>query len=76
MSRSKRKTPIFGNGGGSEKDDKRIANRKLRRKSKSLLQNFTEDTIMPLLNEVSNLWDMAKDGKSYWGKATEKDMRK
>jgi len=76
MSRSKRRTPIFGHGGGSEKWDKREANRKLRRKSKSLLKSINENVIMPLMREVSNVWSMNKDGKSYFNKATEKDMRK
>jgi len=76
MGKSRRKTPIFSNGGGSEKDDKRIANRKLRRKSKSLLKNFHENIIMPIIREVSNVWLMNKDGKHYWGDVSKKDMRK
>ena len=40
----------------SEKDDKRLANRKLRRVSKPDPENA------PALREVSDVWGMAKDG--------------
>ena len=70
MSRSYRKTKIFGNSGNvSEKQDKRIANRCLRSRVRCGELNLT-------LREVSNPWDFAKDGKNYWANATEKDMRK
>ena len=39
MSRSKQKLPIFGNANGSEKRDKRFANRAVRVKVKTLLAN-------------------------------------
>ncbi len=67
MSRSRRKTPIFGIAGGvSEKQDKRKANRKARKK-----QNWNKD-----LREVSDNWGFAKDGKRYQQEAEEEDMRK
>ena len=28
------------------------------------------------MNEIRNVWAMDKDGKSYWGDAPEKSMRK
>ena len=42
----------------SEKDDKRIANRKMRRKTK----HITEDFIIPLKEEISDIWNLVKDG--------------
>lgn len=76
MSRSKRKTKIFGIAGTSEKQDKRKANRLFRKLTKSKLKT-EEDPFLPTdLDEVSNVWSMAKDGKRWWNSATEKDMRK
>jgi hypothetical protein len=75
MSRSYRHTPIFGTTiCDSEKSDKRLANRRLRRKMNETPDE--EDAVVPLKREVSNVWDFAKDGKGYWDKATKKDMRK
>ena len=63
MSRSKRKTPVLGiTTAKSEKQDKRIANRKLRRAVKQRL-GYDPDGVMPELREVSNVWSMDKDGK-------------
>lgn len=67
MSRSFRKHDIIGNGGCSEKDDKRIANRILRHNIKRLLHIDPEQEILPIMDEVSDKWDMNKDGKSYFG---------
>ena len=67
MSRSYRKHDIHGNGGGSEKDDKRIANRCLRHNVKRLLHIEPEHEILPIMREVSDTWNMNKDGKSYFG---------
>ena len=70
MSRSYRKTPITGTTTAkSEKKDKRIANRRYRRKCDQALRNEEE---MPVLNEVSNVWEFAKDGKSYYYDKTDK----
>ena len=76
MSRSKRKTKYFGNAGGSEKKDKRLANRMFRKleKTKIAMQQF--EKLPVYMNEVMNVWAMAKDGKSYWKNAVKKDMRK
>lgn len=62
MSRSKRKTSIMGfTTARSEKEDKRINNRKLRKRIKVAMREDAE--IFPLDREVSNVWTMAKDGK-------------
>jgi|WetSurSiteA1Bulk_404760.scaffolds.fasta_scaffold26961_2 hypothetical protein len=70
MSHSRRKTPIIGIGGKSEKFDKIIMHRKLRRITKNLLKNIEEldNIIFPIKNEVMDKWDMAKDGKYYISK--------
>ncbi|MBY0359140.1 MAG: hypothetical protein K2W82_14145 [Candidatus Obscuribacterales bacterium] len=70
MSRSYRHTPIRGNGGDSEKQDKRIYNRRLRRAVRTALVaavrgDDCDSLILPLVRDVSNPWDMSKDGKSY-----------
>lgn len=65
MSRSYRKTPIISHASDSEKEDKRHNNRRLRRKSKVLVNKQAE--IFPIMREVSNVWNMAKDGKGYFG---------
>lgn len=60
MSRSRKKTPIAGmTNARSEKQDKRNANRKLRRKTRA------DPEHAPLLREVSNVWTFDKDGKIY-----------
>jgi hypothetical protein len=64
MSRSYKKTPIFGHAGcKSEKKDKRISNKAQRRKNKERLDSG-EDTFLDK-KEVMDIWDMSKDGKSY-----------
>jgi hypothetical protein len=82
MSRSRRKTPICGiTTASSERHDKRLANQRLRRSAKTKLRCglYDEDLILPELDDVSNPWEMSKDGKqrfdpnSKWGK---KLMRK
>jgi hypothetical protein len=75
MSRSKRKTPITGIiGCESEKQDKREANRLLRRKTK--LQVISGKEIILNIREVSNVWGMGKDGKVYRKDLHGKDLRK
>lgn len=59
MSRSYKKTPIHGNTTArSEKQDKRHANRKLRRKP---IEDFTT---IPIKKFEDN-WGWAKDGRTY-----------
>ena len=87
MSRSFKKTPIQGNGRGSEKLDKRFANRSLRRSTTMALGSECEEELLPIMKEVSDLWSFVKDGKHYFGglkndvdpyhrKMYKKDMRK
>ena len=65
MARSRRKTPIWGiTGARSEKKDKRIANRRLRRAVNIRLAQ-PDETPLPVLREVSNPWSMAKDGRRW-----------
>lgn len=75
MSRSHRHTNIIGNCSGSEKEDKKIANRTFRRKSK--ITDPDEDQVLPTkVNQVSNNWSFAKDGKQYVDDKNSKDLRK
>ena len=76
MGKSYRKTKIFPNAGGSEKRDKQWCSRKIRHKVKCRLKDEDFDSPFPLPNEVHNVWSMAKDGKHWWGDATERDMGK
>jgi hypothetical protein len=71
MSRSRRKTPICGIAGTSEKKDKKILHGKLRTRAREMLSRDPEDYIEPQYNEVHNVWSMAKDGKMYWPKKYE-----
>jgi len=79
MSRSYRKHDICGNAGrsnSSEKDDKRIANRILRRNVRMLLHANPEEEVLPVMNEVRDPWDMNKDGKSYFGNLLSEHVRR
>ena len=77
MSRSRRKTPVRGiTTAESEKQDKRIANRKLRRRVRSVLRRDAEAPL-PHLREVSDPWMMDKDGKAPFDPARHpNEMRK
>ena len=71
MSRSRRKTPIFGVAKcSSEKQDKQIWHQRWRARERSALAGASAqalETHMPLLkNQVSNVWAMGKDGRTYW----------
>ena len=69
MSRSTRKTPIFGHTTAeSDKEFKKASNRAIRR-----ARNQGED---PHDKEYGDPWKSAKDGKAYRVKAQKKDMRK
>lgn len=81
MSRSRRHTPIRGIASAdSEKQDKRIANRKLRRKVRRKVRVAMRVDVegeVPARRAVSNPWCMDKDGKTYFDPARHpKDMRK
>lgn len=75
MSNSTKKTKITGvTTAKSEKDDKREANRKLRRITKQKVKKGDLD--LPQLREISNIWSFAKDGKIYKSDMEEKYLRK
>jgi hypothetical protein len=75
MSRSKKKTPILGiTTCGSEKADKRDANRKYRRIVKQKVKGSSEE--LPEVKEVSDVWSFGKDGKKYAKRISKKDLRK
>ena len=78
MSRSRRKTPIFGHTtAASDHRWKKAAARKLRRKVKQQLNATLDgDGFAGKRFDVVNPWSSEKDGKHYWRKATPKDMRK
>lgn len=66
MNRSRKKTPISGiTTASSEKHDKRLANRKLRRRVNQTPAVRPDAEVLPALREVSDPRTMAKDGK-YW----------
>ena len=67
MSSSRRKTPIMGiTTAVSEKRDKQLANRRLRRVVKQALKDEPEVQVLPLKREVSDVWSMDKDGKRWF----------
>jgi len=72
MSRSRKKTPVFPNTcEESEKIEKRMANRALRRAAKVELDKaqdpeMIDEIVMPEMREVSDTWMWGKDGKRYW----------
>jgi len=75
MSRSKKKTRIHGNTtAASEKEDKRKANRKLRRLVRERMRSRNEH--LPRLREVSNVYSFNKDGKQFRREMDGKLMRK
>jgi len=79
MSHSRRHFPACGiTTARSEKEDKRIHNRRFRHHIKQALKTFDLETgVLPVLREVSNVWDMAKDGKTIFDpKKYPKYMRK
>ena len=80
MSRSRKKSPVIAWAGcGSEKEDKRQANRALRRQSKVVLDTCDDyDSLsMPVVEEVSDVYSFGKDGKVWKGSdMSPKDRRK
>lgn len=69
MSRSHKHTPVSGNTTAvSEKSDKKIWHSRMRARQRDQLSHADDkaDDLMPVLvNEVSNPYSMAKDGRSY-----------
>lgn len=79
MSRSKKKTPIRGVAGNSDKESKREANRLERKVVKQTLHEHADklDEIeLPIKREVSDVWSFNKDGKCFIKDATDEDLRK
>ena len=82
MSRSRRHKPIMGiTNSKSEKDDKQRASMRERKKMKDrikphLAANEDFEVVNYVAHPRSGQWVFAKDGKSYWNRATLKDMRK
>ena len=70
MTRSYRKNSIAGiTKAESEKKDKQICNRKLRRKIKQIMvKEYLDDWLSPLPEEIINPYSMAKDGKTYFNR--------
>ena len=67
MARSRKKTPICGiTTARSEKQDKRLANRKVRRAVKQVLATSVEPEVLPHRRELTSPWTMAKDGKRWF----------
>lgn len=71
MSRSRRKTPIYGIATAkSEKRDKQIWHARLRSRVRTDLASIPPEQldgyIAPVSNDVSSVWAMAKDGKRYF----------
>jgi hypothetical protein len=84
MSRSRRKTPIVGlTTSESEKEDKRLANRRARHAHKravySAVRAVEADGIISLArahHPTSGRWTFAKDGKQWIGNRRPKLLRK
>lgn len=81
MSNSYKKTPVSGwTTAKSEKEDKRIWHKRMRSHTRDLCQKCEtldeeelEGMIFPVEHDVSDNWDMAKDGKVYHGAYKEGD---
>lgn len=75
MSRSRKKTPITGiTTAVTEKENKREANRKLRRLNRIKIHKKEYDFFQ--LREISDVWGFDKDGKKYLKAPDKKDLRK
>lgn len=71
MSRSRRKTPIFGmTSAKSEKRDKQTWHSRMRAHVRTGLTSIPQEQldgyVAPVENEVGSVWSMAKDGKHYF----------
>ena len=62
MARSRKRTPIRGIAADSEKEDKQLWHRRMRRKTKHAL---AADKEPPSVRDVSNPIDMGKESKLY-----------
>jgi hypothetical protein len=81
VSRSRRMTPIAGHTNcPSERPDKKLWHQRWRTRERTALANQSPEELgahLPLLeNQVSNVWSMGKDGRSYWAVARQAVMAK
>lgn len=80
MSRSYKRVPVTGYSfAESEKNDKRRANRSLRRATHSGIQTLgadTDTTRLPVIREVSNRATFDKDGRQWLDTPEPSDYRK
>lgn len=77
MARSRKATAVRGvTAAKSEKSDKRRANRALRRLTRQTLASDSTFPVAPEPRDVSNVWNMAKEGKHYLKDPRPKDLRK
>jgi len=77
MSRSLKHHPAGGHTkNGSEKQDKRYANRAFRRLTNQMLSTGQYDKLPIKIAELVDVWSMSKDGKSYWTDAPLSYLRK
>jgi hypothetical protein len=78
MSRSRRKTQIFGHtGAATDHPWKQAAARRVRRRVRQHLKaTLDEDRFAGKRWDLVNPWSSEKDGKHWWGKADAKAMRK
>ena len=77
MSRSIRKTPIFGHTTArSEADDKRLWHKRWRTSERGQLASIGPETDHVTVNRtaVSSTWDMAKDGKYWFGPSRQREV--
>jgi len=75
MSRSRRRSPVFGVCADSDKADKRVARQRWRAVTRAAVNRGAD--VIPTLREVSDVWDMAKDGKiGRWHRPDPELMRK
>ena len=75
MSRSEKKNKIRGiTTAKSEKENKQEANRKYRRIIKQKVK--CNESELPEIREISNVWSFDKDGKIYDYEMSERDLRK
>ena len=69
MSRSRKKSPIFGNtNADSEASDKRIWHSRMRHRERQALHSADDyDAHLTTADDqVSSTWEMDKDGKHFW----------
>ena len=79
MSRSRRKTPIVGHTNSpSEREDKKIWHQRWRSREKAVLGSTSPEALDSHItlkeSEVSNVWAMSKDGRSYWPISRQSEM--